>query len=146
MIPRRLKRTISRQQIGGAGDVLTASYSVGASGLKVSNQFGAEFKKSSVNGMGAIIADTAPAIIESGTAIAIYNNTSSVQWVNMNRDEDGALTAPTGFANAIPLAPNSWTYLNMGENNRIRTSSANVGIYILRDDTNVLVTPAEDPF
>lgn len=138
-ILRKIKRVITRQSILGTSDVLSMSYSERSSGLKTNHQFGPEIFRAQASGVSAIIADTAPVAIDPGTPLAIYNNTGTVQWVNMNRAEDGALTAPTGFANAFPLKPNEWTYINMGENDRIRTSSSSVGIYILRDDTRLTV-------
>lgn len=143
---RRYKRVIVRQQVGGANDVLSFSYSTSSSSLKTSDSYGPEFKKVNNGGMGAIIANSSPVSISPGTPLAIYNNTTSVQWVNMNRSEDGPLTAPSGLSNAIPLAPNSWTYLNMGENDQIQTSSANVGIYVLVDDTDLQILPITDPY
>lgn len=81
-----------------------------------------------------------------GTALALYNNAGAVAWVAMNKAADAALTAPTGFTNAIPLKPNDWTYLNMGENDQMRTSAATVGVYIIEDDTSFQVIPEDQAF
>lgn len=142
---RKIKRSLSRQQVAGTADVLSTSFMTNAGVLKSAQQYGPEFKKTSVGGMSAIIA-TSPSTINPGTPIAVYNNTSSVQWLNMNRAEDGSLVAPSGLSNAIPLKPNDWTYLNMGENDTVQVSSASVGIYILTDNSTVSVLQETDPF
>lgn len=81
-----------------------------------------------------------------GTALALYNNAGAVAWVTMNKAADGALAAPTGIANAIPLKPNDWTLLNMGENDQLQTSAATVGVYVIEDDTSFQVIAEDQQF
>ena len=91
-------------------------------------------------------ANTAALPLPPGTSLALFNNSATVAWVTMNKAADGALVAPTGIANAIPLKPNDWTYLNMGENDQIQTSAATVGCYIIEDDTSFQIIPEDKQF
>lgn len=81
-----------------------------------------------------------------GTTLALFNNAATVAWATMNKVADGALTAPTGIANAIPLKPNDWTLLNMGENDQLQTSAATVGVYVIEDDTTFQVVAEDQQF
>ena len=69
------------------------------------------------------------------TSLWLYNNSSTVAWVALSTAAIGS--APSGFANGVPLTPNAWTQLSMGQNTFIRTSAATVGVYTINDDTTV---------
>lgn len=140
----KVKRIPKNQAVMGTSDVLTISFNPRAGALKIINS-GPEIRKTSVSGLAALDASS-PLSLNPGTLLAIYNNSSSVIWVNMNRSAEGTLTAPTGPANAYPLKPNDWTYLSMGENDRIQTSSSSALIYIIEDETSLQVLPADAIF
>ncbi len=131
---RIVNRKIQRQQIAGANDTLSSSYNIRSGALKVL-PVGAEFQKNAASGLSAIIPTTATRV-PLGSLLAIYNNSASVQWFNMNNSKDGALAAPSSFANAFPLKPNDWTYISVGENDQIMVSSPNVGVYIIVDESS----------
>ena len=70
-----------------------------------------------------------------GSALYFYNNSSSVAWVALGTAQPAA---PTGFSNGIPLAPNAWTRLSAGENTFVKSSASTVGMYEVKDDTQII--------
>jgi hypothetical protein len=81
-----------------------------------------------------------------GTSLALYNNSGTVAWATMNQVALGALIAPSSGTTGIPLAPNAWTYLNMGDNDTFQTSAATVLAYIIQDDTTFQYKPSDQQF
>jgi len=73
-----------------------------------------------------------------GSILWLYNNDSVVHWVALGT---AAPAAPTGFTNGIPLPPNSWSPLAAGENSFIQTDSNKVGLYEVKDDTQLIQEP-----
>ena len=69
------------------------------------------------------------------SSLWLYNNNSTVAWVALSNAI--IASAPSSFANGIPLAPNTWTQLAAGDNSFIRTSGSTVGVYSIYDDTKV---------
>jgi hypothetical protein len=69
------------------------------------------------------------------TSLWLYNNASTVAWVALSTS--AIASAPSSFATGVPLPPNAWTQLSMGQNIFIRTSAATVGVYTINDDTTV---------
>lgn len=67
-----------------------------------------------------------------GTIVGFYNNSASVGWVAFGATVPAA---PSSFATGIPLPPNSWTWMNMGENKFVRTGTGSVGVYTIKDDS-----------
>lgn len=139
----KVKRVPKNQATLGANDIASAAYNSRSGGYK-NLIVGAEIRKKSTVGLGAIDASTLTRIAP-GTSLAIYNN-GTLAWVTMNKSTDGAPTPPSGLINALPLKANDWTYLNMGENDQIQTSASTVGIYIIEDDTTFQITPEDKPF
>lgn len=136
MNKKRVRRSTAQVNVH-LGDISAIGFNTRAGAAK-SLKVGPEIRKKTNAGLGAIDASTLQKILP-GTLLAIYNNTNTVQWLTMNRASDGAPTTPTGLANAFPLKPNDWTYLSMGENDQILTSSAQVGVYIIEDESLLFV-------
>lgn len=78
-----------------------------------------------------------------GTTMWLYNNSGTVAWATMATT---APSAPSSIATGIPLKPNDWTQLNMGEYSFLRTSAATVGVYIVADETSFRVIPDGQTF
>jgi hypothetical protein len=85
------------------------------------------------------LANATAVTVPIGSIVGLYNNSSSVAWASLAFDT--APTAPTSFSNAIPLTPNSWTWINSGSNNMIMTSTATVGVYTIKDDATYQFVP-----
>jgi hypothetical protein len=71
---------------------------------------------------------------ERGDLIAVFNNSATVAFVATGTTS--GLSAPTGGANGIALAPNSYTIIAMGDDNWIRASAATVFGYKILDDSS----------
>lgn len=83
--------------------------------------------------------------VNPGTSLWLYNNSGATAWATM-APATATLAAPNGIANGIPLAPNTWTYLNMGDNAQLQTSSATVGVYMVQDDTSFSIITDGQPY
>lgn len=79
--------------------------------------------------------------IRKGTAIAIYNNGSTAQAVSFgDASTMAALAAGATDVNGnvgMVCRPNDWTYFNSDEKSWVRTDSANLIVYIIKDDTYI---------
>lgn len=76
---------------------------------------------------------TGPVGIKKGSIIYAFNKSASVEWLMLSNNPTPALA---GFnEDWLPLKPMDWTILNSGDNEKINISSANVGVYLMFDDT-----------
>lgn len=76
-----------------------------------------------------------------GTTIAIYNNSGAMQTFNFG-ESSSVTTLAIGISDAsgnvgIPCKPNDWTYLNSNEKEWFITSSANLIIFFVEDETYI---------
>lgn len=71
-----------------------------------------------------------------GSTLWVFNNSGSVAWLSLSTATIGS--APSAFTDGIPLKPNDWTILSAGENSFVRSSAATVGLYEMKDDTNLV--------
>ena len=71
---------------------------------------------------------------EQGDLIAVYNNSGAVSFVKTGTTS--AVTAPVGAADGVPVPPNSYIIIAMGEDNYIIASAATTFGYKILDDTN----------
>ena len=73
--------------------------------------------------------------IHPGASIAVFNTSNNtVNFIKISNDG----SAPTGLADGIPVAPQAWLYVNIPLGmNAIRSNSANVGAYLIVDDTQL---------
>ena len=76
-----------------------------------------------------------------GKAMAFYNNSASVAAVTMSSATVALALAP-GATNAagdvgIPVAANSWLYLNTFDNDHVRTTASTCLGFIISDDTEM---------
>lgn len=139
----KVKRRVNQQNILNPNDITAISFNERSGSLKTLS-VGPEFAKSGSGGITPIDASASNILLPKGTIIALYNNSSSLAWINMNVAPN-TLAAP-GPSNGIPLQPNNWTYLSLGENDQIRTSSPNVLIYIVADETFVQTVNIDSSF
>ncbi len=133
------KRSPKKNATLGSGDIASNAYNNRAGAIKnlpVGPELALTNGAVQVQGLTANAADLR---LAPGTLVALFNNAATVAWATMS--PAAIATAPTGIANAIPLKPNDWTVLSMGENNFLRTSTATVGVYIIVDDTTFQVIP-----
>jgi hypothetical protein len=126
-----VKRTIKNTQTIDQGGINSLQHNP-YSGAKKSLATGPEFQKviGAADVTGVDISTAAG--IAPGTLVWLFNNSATVGWVALKKDI--APTTVSGFANAIPLAPNSWMQLCVGDNNFIKSSAATIGMYIVQDD------------
>lgn len=81
--------------------------------------------------MGAL--NTAKSISISGANVAVYNNSTTTAFVKTG---NSSVTAPTGGADGICLAPNSYTIIAMGTDTHIISSAATCFGYEIKSDLN----------
>lgn len=111
-------------------------YSGGKKSLKV----GPDFCKQDTNAFISGRDVSAGGNILPGSILYFYNNSATVAWVAISSASIGA--APTNFATGIPLPPNAWTVLSAGENQFVYSSASTVGLYDVKDDSNLNTSPA----
>lgn len=145
MAKQKIKRATKNTATLGASDIasIVANARAGANkSLTVGPQLRTPAAATQVIGADFSTAASMPA----GTALALYNNSGTVAWATMNKAADAAITTPAGISTGIPLKPNDWTYLNMGENDQLKTSAASVGVYIIEDDTTFQIVAEDQQF
>jgi len=145
----KVKRTPKNTAALGANDIASITANARAGAVK-SLLVGPELRKMPgqtppQNQVIGFTANAAPVKIPPGTSLWLFNNSATVAWATM-APADATITAPTGITNAIPLKPNDWTRLNMGENAQLQTSAATVGVYIVEDDTTFQVIAEDQQF
>ena len=130
------KRVLRNGSAQDQGSISSASFNINAGGTKTL-QAGPDFQKISTNTFtsGQTANVTAISILP-GSMIWAFNNSAATTWIVLSTDP--AVSAPSSITTGIPIAANSWLQLNMGENSVVRTSSANVGVYIVNDDTTLV--------
>jgi hypothetical protein len=88
-------------------------------------------------------ASTARVLDRAGACLAIYNNSGTVQSLTLNEASTIASLAPGVTDSAghvgIPCMPNSWTYVACGYSNWVITSSANLLVFLINDETYITV-------
>ena len=130
---------MSRTNRGGAMDTgaVQSTQANHYSGGKKSLKVGPEFMKQvgATTCAGRDVSGAGPFPVNPGSILYFYNNANTVAWVGLGTTDPAA---PTGFANAIPLTPNAWTPLSAGENSFVRSSAATVGLYEVKDDTQLI--------
>jgi hypothetical protein len=68
-----------------------------------------------------------------GRTIAFFNsNASTVRWVRFGNN---TVTAPTGYADGVPLPPGEYTILGLGPNTSYIANNADVFAYEVVDET-----------
>jgi hypothetical protein len=75
--------------------------------------------------------------VSPGTVVYFFNSDSGTQWVTFSLATIGS--APSSIATGIPLIAGAWTILSVGENTNVRTSSATVGCYPVRDTSTAQI-------
>ena len=95
----------------------------------------------SLNGSYTTTVTSATALPYLGANIAVYNNTSTVGVVtigNASTITSQAIGASDASGNVgIACAPNSYTYLSMGNNQWIIASASTLFVYIMEDPTYI---------
>jgi hypothetical protein len=75
------------------------------------------------------------ASISKGRTVYVFNKSNEIEWLLLSKEEQ---IPEAGFGpNWFPLKPMDWTILNSGDNEKIGTSSDNVGVYLVHDDTSL---------
>lgn len=122
-----------------SGAIESSQNNAYAGGKKVL-EVGPDFQKQGTNAFVSGQDFSAGGSVHPWSTLWIYNNSTSVAWVALSTAVIAG--APTGYANGIPLPPNSWSQLSSGPNSFIYTSAATVGTYIMNDDTRArVITP-----
>jgi hypothetical protein len=139
---KKVKRTVKNQATLGSGDISSISFNQRSGGTK-NLPVGPELRMpAGASQLAGFTANGSAVQVNTGTIVMLFNNSASVAWVTMGKDS--IASAPAGISTAIPLKPNDWTVLNMGENNRLQTSAATVGCYIIEDESSLQVLPDTD--
>lgn len=125
------KRTISTPL--DQGSIFSIEHNNQAGAKKVLAA-GPSFQK---NALPVVDGKTGSFSIQAGTLLWIYNNSTTTGWVALSTQTIGS--APTGFANGIPLPPNSWSYINTGDNTQVYLS-ATAAAYIPEETTRYSAT------
>jgi len=108
------------------------SYSGGHKILAVGPEFLKQGTNAYVSGRDVSAGD----VVTPGSILYIFNSTNQVHWVALSTAT--IASQPTGITDGIPLSPNAWTILSAGENSFIRTDNSNIGLYDVKDDTNLI--------
>lgn len=77
-----------------------------------------------------------------GSMLAVYNNSGTVGSVTIGDDSTVPALA-VGVTNAAGLVgiackPNDWTYISLFDKRYVRSSSVNLIVYVLEDDTFII--------
>lgn len=102
------------------------------------------------NGAGGFTTDASTKRIldSAGLNIAVYNNSAAVHAVTVGdstvtAQAAGAVQAGTNFA-GMPCPPNAWSYFALGEWNNVVTDSATLMVFVIDDDSSIVVQPANN--
>lgn len=129
MAKKRVNRNSSSFDIGQIASLQFNAYA----GASKSMQTGPDFRKVGSNNFTSGQTAASGLSVATGSMLWLYNNDSVVHFFTLSTNS--AVAAPSAFASGCPLAPGSWFQVSTGENSTIRTDSANVGVYIVNDDT-----------
>jgi hypothetical protein len=140
--PKKFVRKQNSEAVEDAANVSALTY----------NRYAGAFKNLEVgpmlepldNGSGGFTTNaTAAKGVRKGSTIAVYNNGGTLQSLTLGTSiAVAALAAGVADANGqvgYPCRPNDWTYLNSGEFGFLIANSANLMVFVIRDDTNVEV-------
>lgn len=86
---------------------------------------------------------TAAKAVEKGKTLAIYNNSGTLESVTLG-DTSGMAALAVGVTDVngnvgIPCKANDWTYIATYDRQFVRTSSANLLVFVVKDETNVVL-------
>jgi hypothetical protein len=74
--------------------------------------------------------------ISKGSTVYVFNKSNELEWLLLTNDIEH-IESPDFGPNWFPLKPMDWTILNSGDNQKIGTSSDQVGVYLVYDDTSL---------
>ena len=86
-------------------------------------------------------ASTARALDNSGACLAIYNSSGSVETVTLG-ESSAVVSLAAGVTDAaghvgIPCVSENWTYVACGNSNWVITSSNNLLVFVIDDDSSI---------
>ncbi len=128
------------EDVGSIANVLYNEASGGQKNLPV----GPALKPLDVDGSGTnwtTDATTARALVP-GSILAIYNTSGAAESVTFGEDNTVSALA-AGVTNAsghvgIPCPPHSWSYLSSYDKRFVRSTSANLKVFIIRDESFII--------
>ena len=121
-----------------AGMIQNHSYNEAAGSVKAS-EVGHHLKPYSVDGATFSTNFATRRPVGKGVTLAVYNNSAAVGSITIGDNTvtsqaPGAVQAGTNHV-GIPVAPNSWLYLNTYMKDHVITSATTMLVFIIEDDT-----------
>lgn len=140
--PKKMVRKQPTRAVEDAANVQAITYNRYSGGFKNLNV--GPYLQPLHDGSGGFTTDASAAkAIAMGSALAVYNNSNQLHSITFG--EDGSVTvlasgvASTDGRVGHPCKPNDWTYFSNAEYGWVIAQSANLMVFIMRDDTNVQI-------
>ena len=77
------------------------------------------------------------ASISKGKTLYVFNKSNEIEWLFLKNGNEEQIPDAGFGPNWFPLKPMDWTILNTGDSEKVGTSSDNVGVYLVHDDTSL---------
>ena len=134
------ERKIKGTKVRDSGDILNLQYNEKA-GAEKNMDVGGALIPLNAETTPTTAANAAAVAVGAGKTLALYNNAAAVASVTIGdstvvSQAPGAVQAGKKWA-GIPVPPNSWHRVSMGENTHIITSAATLLVFIVEDDTYI---------